>query len=1234
MGNQADDILTTLRIDETKSSYDEMKAALNQYFGSHRNILVERARFNRRIQREGEPIDSFIQDLYRLAEECNYSNLKEELIRDRIIVGVTDECLSDRLQSKADLDLNKAIEMCRLHETQKQNRDVVRGNINNIDSSVEFVKKSKPSTPNKQTELPRGGPLGGKKCQYCGRGSHERRFCPAKNAVCHKCKKRGHYKDVCQSDGSNFKGNVDELEEASIPFLGEVSPTSADYWKAEIEVNGHPTTFKLDTGAGVSVLSEKEPWLQSQPIKKTDQILRGPGGTHLPIIGVLEANLKYGSKEVKESAYVIANQPYSLLSRNACVGLGLVVRASEDVEEVNPGPDYRAEFPKLFKGLGKMNSEYHITLKANTNPVCLYTPRKVPHPLLPKVKQELEKMAEQGVISPVTEPTEWCSGMVPVPKPNGSVRICVDLVALNRNVQREVHPMFSVDESLAKLGKSKVFSKLDANSGFWQLPLDKESRLLTTFITPYGRYCFNRVPFGICSAPEVFQRTMSEILQGLDGVICHIDDTLVHGKNQEEHDIRLRAVLKRLEEEGVTLNEKCEFSKHSIKFLGHIIDEHGIRPDPTKTEAIRNFPVPEKVNDLQRFLGMVNQMGKFIPGLAAMNEPLRQLLKKDNLWYWGEAQQQSFDCIKDKLASPTSLAHYDPSRATIISSDASNVGIGAVLLQIQDDGTRQPVSYASRSLTETEKNYAVIEKEALAVTWACDKFSDYVLGMQFNVETDHKPLVPLLTSTDLSKMPPRILRFRMRLMRYSPQVTYVPGKNQTTADALSRAPSNNPTSSDSELVQEVESFASHIITGLPATPKRLQEIKDAQDADEECSLIKQYCSDGWPAYSPSSPQLRPYWENKQHFAVIDQLLLYDNRIVIPRTLRLEVLDSIHQGHLGITKCQGRARMSVWWPGMSSAITDLVTRCFTCAKLRPEPKEPLMPSSFPSRPWERLAIDLYDLNGKSHMIVVDYYSRWAEIKRLPSDSSETVVKLLKEIFATHGIPDLVVSDNGPQFACRVFKEFAINYGFTHITSSPMYPRGNGEVERSVRTVKEILKKSDDPYLGLLSYRTSPLQNGLAPCELLMSRQLRTQLPTLPENLKPQLKIKELVKLREREEIYRSNQKVNHDLKHKAKDLPQLHVGDKVWIRDQDRMGKVLAPSISPRSYVVQTDKGTQVRRNRSALVAAPAESQLPEEVSTEPDVPIRPTPPVTRSEGVKITRSGRTVRPPERLIENS
>ena len=363
-------------------------------------------------------------------------------------------------------------------------------------------------------------------------------------------------------------------------------------------------------------------------------------------------------------------------------------------------------------------------------------------------------METQGVISKVNQPTPWCAGMVAVPKKSGAIRICVDLKRLNQNVLREVHPLPKIDNTLAQLSGATIYSKLDANSGFWQIPLSAKSRLLTTFITPFGRFCFNKLPFGISSAPEHFQKRMSNILSGLDGVVCQMDDVLVFGVDKTEHDKRLAEVLKRIAAAGATLNrDKCLFGQEKLKFLGHVIDKHGIAADPDKLSAILQMKAPTNVPELRRFMGMVNQFGKFSPSLATISQPLRELLSKNTVWVWGPTQKSSFDAVKKELTKPPVLALYDPKAMTKVSADASSFGIGAVLLQKTDSGWRA-VAFASRSMTEVERRYAQIEKEALACTWACEKFADYLLGATFTVETDHKPLIPLFSTKQLNNLPP------------------------------------------------------------------------------------------------------------------------------------------------------------------------------------------------------------------------------------------------------------------------------------------------------------------------------------------------------------------------------------------------------------------------------------------------------------------------------------------------
>ena len=555
----------------------------------------------------------------------------------------------------------------------------------------------------------------------------------------------------------------------------------------------------------------------------------------------------------------------NLLGLPALTALKLVQRV-ETTCTYSSLADVKREFPQVFSGLGDFGEPYMIKLKEDASPHALHTPRNVPIPLRGKVLDELNRMESLGVISKMSEPTQWCAGMVVVPKKSGEVRICVDLKKLNESVMREPHPIPKVDDTLAQLSGAALFTKLDANSGFWQIPLSSESSPLTTFITPFVRYAFNKLPFGISSAPEIFQRRINRILEGLDGVVCQMDDILVFGKDEEEHRERLVKGLKRLESAHVTLNpSKCEFSKTRIKFLGHIIDRTGVRADPDKTKAIMSMEAPKSVTDLRRFLGLVNQLGKFSPNIAELTQPLRELLSSKRAWLWGPDQEQAFANVKEELVKPTTLTLYDPTAEVKVSAVTSSFGLGAVLLQ-QVREEWKPVAYASRSMTQTESRYAQIEKEALAITWACGKFSDYILGRKFSIETDHKPLIPLLNSKNLDALPPRVVRFRLRLTKFDYMVYHVPDKQLFTADALSRAPI--PETLEDPLQEEVESFAEAIVQkSSPVTPQRLREYQKAQEQDAVCTQVRQYCTTEWPQKKFISSEIAPYFKVKDNLTV-------------------------------------------------------------------------------------------------------------------------------------------------------------------------------------------------------------------------------------------------------------------------------------------------------------------------------------------------------------------------------
>ena len=359
---------------------------------------------------------------------------------------------------------------------------------------------------------------------------------------------------------------------------------------------------------------------------------------------------------------------------------------------------------------------------------------------------------------------------------------------------------------------------------------------------------------------------------------------------------------KSIQRAGVTLNkEKCEFGKEKLTILGHLVDSQGILADPEKTKAVREM----------------NQPGKFIINLAELTQPLRELLKKNMKWQRNIPQEEAFIKIKEELCKSTVLSFYDPNLPTKVSPDASSYGLGAVLLQ-QHNSQWKPVAYASRSMSETEKRYSQIEKEALAVTWACDKFANYIIGIHIIIETDHKPLLSLLNTNHLEDLPPRIMRFRLRLARFSYSVVHSPGKLMYTADTLSRAP-RSIVDNDQTLEEETECIMEVTVNSLPATQKRLQEYGKAQASDSVCSTIVKYCQIGWPDKHKIEPHLKVFWKNRGEVTANQSLLLYGRHIVVPSTLRTETL----QKNQGIVRCRLRARSSVWWPGIMTHIKDLV-----------------------------------------------------------------------------------------------------------------------------------------------------------------------------------------------------------------------------------------------------------------------------------------------------------------------
>lgn len=1247
MGREARKIFASFELSaEDQNKYEVVKAKFDSHFVIRYNEVYESAKFNLRSQKPNETVDQFATALFTLAEHCNFGSLKSRLIRDRFVVGLCDKALSETLQLDPNLTLELAIEKSRQKEAVKlQQKDLVQ--LNNSTANVDAVKRSFVNKGNvRKFENPKPK-VENKCCKYCGNSMHARNMCPANNVICNCCRKKGHFAKVCKTKVKIKKpfpvvsSVIDETKNVEYSVGGIVSKTSKSL-HVPVNFNNCFVSFKIDSGAEVSVVGPQTPGVPRN-LTVAREILKGPNGARLKVLGKFQTNLCFQNKSSIQTIFVVDSVSEPLLGWPAIEALEIIKIASTVKNTVKDKEFYQTKFPKLFNGLGKMKDTYKIILEPDTEPYSVNVARRVPLPLRKQVKEELDRLEKIGVIRRITKPTKWCAALVPVIKPTGEVRICVDFTKLNKFVAREKTIMPTTEESLGLLGEAKVFTKLDANSGFFQIPLDQESQELTTFITHFGRYCFTRLPFGITSAPEHFQHRMTKILEGLSGVVNQTDDTLIFGKNQEEHDLRLEAVLKRLVDAGVTLNlSKCSFSGTSVKFLGHIVDENGIKPDPSKISAIKNLKSPSDISGVRRILGMVNHVARFIPHLSSITEPLRALLNKNVEFQWCSPQEKALENIKETLSSSQCLAKYHPDYKTVLSADASSFGLGCVLLQKQPSGELRAVAYASRSLTNTETRYSQIEKEALAATWAAERFQQFLLGLRFTLETDHKPLVSLFGKMNIEDLPPRIQRFRIRLMRFDYEIIYVPGEAIATADTLSRSPEVQMPGEEELSDQEVQAYVSFVINSIPASTEKLQEIREELIKDRSCSLVMQYCSDGWPLFSHLPPEVGAFWKSKDDFTISDGLLLKGPRLVIPEKLRKDILKRIHDGHLGIGKCRARAKESVWWPGLSKQIKEMVSCCPDCIRTRHQNAEPLIPSTPPSRPWEKVATDLFDFKSKHYLLVTDYYSRYPEIEQTSSLTSSKIIESLKSVFSRHGIPDVVVSDNGPQYRSAEFKSFALEYGFNHITSSPRYAQSNGEAERMVQTIKNLMDRSQDIYLALLSYRNTPGPTGSSPAQLSMGRRLKTRLPVLPQQLKPKWPN---LKRHFKEDVSRKQkEKLSFDRRHATKVLEPLHAGDQVWITDTKTQGTVSSPAETPRSYVVQTPSGETIRRNRRHLVSMPDD---PNDLANSSDKGIETpkpdpskTPPLpgasdnsqssSPSPDVRRTRCGRTVKTPKRL----
>ncbi|UYV61752.1 K02A2.6-like [Cordylochernes scorpioides] len=1155
-------IYKTFHISEndTYPNVKEMLDMLTDHFKPFKNTIQRRNAFFTCVQKERQGIMEFVTELKHLAQECEFENLTESLIRDRLIIGILDREVKIKLLEDPQLTLPRAISIAVISESTCSQVASL-----NEQKMIEKIEKRNWVKDTIRMENAEAGPSGInprreriiEPCKWCGQ-RHKYGKCPAYGKKCNACGKTNHFSVVCRTKRIRNLLAESEAEESCDEInLNEVAVKTvrSDKWSAVIINNGKKTTVHLDTGAQINVLPHKviNQWPSRPEIRPTSLKAFAYGNTELPIVGKCNVLCQYGEKKGMFEFIVADVEAQTLITGDTCEKLEILRRINhintDEMKLCSETQKILGQYHEVFQGVGLINSECKIYTKPEYSPVQV-PPRRIPTSLGAEVQPELEKMVKQGIVTKIYHETEWSHPMTPAPA-----------------------------ELLHEIPKAKYYTVLDVKSAYWHIPVAKECRDLLVMTTPFGKFRYNRLPFGLKISAQIFVEKMTNIFRDSFQNITYVDDLLIYADTIQEHNKKLIGILEKAKEKNIKFDlTKAQICLTKVRFLGHVISQNGIDPEPNKIDKLITFKRPEDKKSLQRIMGLYNFLGKLIPNLAASTSNIRGILRKNVVWHWGPKQDGEFDHIKECVRNAPSLAHFDKSKMLILQCDASKDAMGAALLQ--ED---RPLAFASASFSDSQKQYSQIEKELLSVYYGCKKFEYLLSGHTFVVQTDHQPLLPLVKKP-LSEISPRLQRLVMKLIAFDFKLQYKPGKYLIVADTLSRDthPMDElptPFLEDKRMVKMVR---------VNISDEKLVAMQ--KDTREDPALVKviDYVIEGWPICKKDVDEdAKVFFDIRHRLYLWNDLLCIGSAIVIPKTQRNNMLNLLHQSHQGISAIQGLARESLFWPRMSIDIAEKVKNCEICQKhQKSKIRQPLKPFPVPDYPWQTVSLGIFYIQKKPHLLVVDRYSGYPEVFTLEPPTAINVKNKLRETFARFGIPETMMSDNGPPFRSEIMTDFCIRWGIKQLFSSPHLHRSNGLAERNIQTIKNQLIKCRDegsyPYLAILAYRNTPKNDLPSPAQLCLSRSLRCQIPRITPLYRPyQTNWRSIENAKRKRQ---SSMKEQYD--RNSKSYPKVNVGEDAWCQIHPRETwtpvKISAQADSPQSFEVVTPSGNRLIRNQQFI----------------------------------------------------
>lgn len=1135
MGTKIYEILTNLVMPKQPEElkFEEIEEVLKKHFQPTRLTIVERFQFWKKEQAAGQTVNEYAIELKKMAIECKFEAFLEQALRDRFITGLRNEKIQKEIMLK-ERTFNEALTLATsLELVDKEAKGMQEREINYLKRNQKEGRKCRnekgdeKSKENWKKNEERDQEY--KKCKCCGKPHLGK--CRYVTYSCKKCGKVGHLQRVCDSKKSiKFLTDTDhsekENEQSEDSDVGEKLYFVRSHkifnlknpFVVEVEIDFERFRMEVDTGASISIICDKTYKAKFSKFKLSSSktSLRTFSGGVLKVLGEIYVPVMYGNVCKKLSLIVVQGdciKPCPLLMgrnwiKELKVKLEIVNKISTDNQIINEIiNEFRSKF-KVFSSENGKFKDFKVDLVLEGKPTPIFCKaRPVPYSLRTAVAQELDRLEKLGIMEKIKH-SKWASPIVVVEKGKGEqrkIRICGDYkVSINSITKSEHYPLPNPSEIFNKLKDGKIYTVLDLSNAYQQLELSPRAQELLTVNTHQGLYRYKRMPFGITSAPAIFQATMDKILNDVENAVCYIDDILICGKNLEDCKRNVENVLRKLDKAGFKVQfEKCKFFRDNVNYLGFEISAEGIRPTVEGIAAIMKAPKPHDLTSLRSFLGMLNFYGRFLPNLSAKLHPLYRLLEKENKWNWTKSCDECFTESKMMLRDCGVLTIYDPEKPLILTCDASKYGIGAVLAQVVDN-FEKPIYFASRTLNNAEKNYSQLEKEALAIIFAVRKFHLYLYGRKFFINSDHKPLQTIFhpNKSIPSLAAARIQRWALILAGYDYEIKYKKGTEIAHADSLSRLP-----------LPEIEPMSKaeiNYFSTVNELPISADEIEKYTRKDQILLKVYDNTLNGWKNYT-SDDNLKPYFLRQSEISIDKNCLLWGRRVIIPEKLRSKILQMLHEQHPGIVRSKLLTRSYVWWPKIDEDLEKLIRSCDVCQKV--QNANPTLKTDWPktTRIFQRIHIDFAKKDGNDFLILIDSFSKWVEINLMTTTTTEATIEYLRSIFARYGLPEQLVSDNGPQLISMKFEGFCQQNGIKHMKTPPYHARSNGAAERTVQIIKKQLAKTkleNTVQQGvqyqldniLFAYRNTPqITTEKTPAELFLKRSPRTRLSILKEKI---------------------------------------------------------------------------------------------------------------------------------------